>query len=525
MSDQNPRGLRGKPSYVTDADLENFRCIYGGVPGPKGEPGRDGMDGRDGDRGIPGPQGPQGKQGCDGPQGIEGKRGVAGTDGRNGIDGKDGRDGRDGERGPMGNTGPQGAKGCDGKDGVAGSDGAPGATGPEGPQGEKGEQGEQGPQGIQGEKGDKGDTGLTGPVGPVGPQGEKGDQGDKGDTGETGPTGPAGLNGADGADGGLVTAGSISGQTLTLLQSNGDPVMIDVSGLGEGGGSGSTVTGFTGPTQNADGTLTVTLNQTEGGPRSFTLPAYPQDGGTAGVVSCVTGTDAQGDFVQLQQNGVDLAGCKLYQGTQGPQGIQGIRGLQGPQGTQGIQGPPGADGQPANLANLRVKCIVQDSGFTISLVDLDDNLVVPAQAFCPWPSTIVNANGTGGNNVSWVREPDPENPCVDRVRFSDGVQEDCIVAPYMEPESCAVYCVTVDAGDTVTVSLTTIDGYSIQWGENGVDSQVAGGANQSDSYQYLTAGTYELKVCQNSFCEGDQEEQASDFVISGAQSIQAKCCG
>lgn len=497
MSNESRRGLGGKPSYITDRDLQEYHCKYGGVPGPAGQDGKDGQDGRDGDRGLTGPEGPQGKQGCDGPQGIEGRRGVPGADGRNGCDGKDGRDGRDGDTGATGLTGPQGPKGCDGKDGAPGATGAQGAQGIQGVAGSKGETGDKGDQGEQGLPGEKGDTGLTGPEGPPGIQGEQGVPGDKGDTGETGPTGPAGTDGADGAAGGSVIDGTVdpNAETLTLNQSGGGgQIIIDISDLLNGtGGTGCCNTSFSGPVQNADGTLTITLNQSGGTSQSFTLPAYPTAGGTTGLVSCVAGTDAGGDFVQFQQGGVDLAGCKVYQNT----------------------------GGTTDLSNLRVRCNTTATGFTIELVDTQGTLIVPSESGeCPWPT------GTPANPVTWTRRADPANPCVEQVVFSDGVQDDCIVAPYYEPMACAIYCVTVAAGDNVTVSLTSIDGYSITWGENGVDSQVAGGTSQSASYQYLTAGTYELKICQNSFCEGDEEEQTSDLEITGYQSISAKAgCG
>jgi hypothetical protein len=60
---------------------------------------------------------------------------------------------------------------------------------------------------------------------------------------------------------------------------------------------------------------------------------------------------------------------------------------------------------------------------------------------------------------------------------------------------------------------------SDSWGENDQTSQIAGGTNESTSYQYATAGTYDLIICQNSYCD-----DFLDLDVTGAATVEAKNC-
>ena len=300
--------------YITERELDCILDKNGAVQGRPGCDGRDGKDGQEGPRGERGAQGPEGKQGCQGERGPEGRRGERGLDGKDGCDGKDGRDGRDGEDGREGPIGPQGQKGQDGKDGRDGCCGDEGTPGLEGPQGEKGDKGDQGEQGIQGPMGVKGDTGEQGIQGVAGPKGDTGEKGDKGDPGDTGPTGPAGTNGVDGTDGSPGTPG-------TPGQDGADGTIVSVTQAGDS------------TTLIIDGTPYIITGE--------------GTGGTGTVVTCVSGTDATGDYQELFFDGQPAnPACRIYQGTEGPQGIQGIQGIQGFQGIQGEPGPQGIQGEP-----------------------------------------------------------------------------------------------------------------------------------------------------------------------------------
>ena len=256
-------------SYVT-GDLRGAQ----GIQGIQGSIGAVGPMGAQGPIGPAGPQGIEGLQGLQGIAGLQGVQGIQGIVGENGIDGVDSTldlqltqysDGSGTDVTLLINGTPYTffvANGTDGADGAAGADGATGATGA------------TGAQGIQGVAGPAGAQGPIGPQGAIGPAGPAGTSvsisvsqdadgnvtlvigGDTftipaGTQGIQGLTGAAGADGAPGNDGLAGTPGSQGSQGIQGIQGP--------QGATGAAGDSPTITA----TENADGSVTITINGTD----------------------------------------------------------------------------------------------------------------------------------------------------------------------------------------------------------------------------------------------------------------------
>jgi len=518
--------MSNKPWYVTEDELRQIIACNGAVQGHRGFPGENGRDGKEGLRGPMGPKGDDGKQGPAGLQGHQGVRGERGLDGRNGCDGKDGRDGRDGDTGPEGPTGPKGCDGKDGKDGLCGNDGQTGERGPEGPKGEKGEPGDKGETGDTGTQGIKGDTGPQGIPGPIGPQGIQGLKGDKGDRGETGTQGPQGIAGSAGADGiaGSQVSGMVEGNILTLEIT--DPVTQTTNELVLNSGDGSGIdTNFyltnarCGTVQepntvnaNVDLTFTVpgandvVLNLT--GQKLWQLfSAFESTGGPGGV------TQAQVENIVNATVEARLCCNDTVTETTNADGSITYT-LNQSNGDPVTWTSPAPETTGTGSVVRDVEETTLDSGQVVY------KLIQSNGPDVEWSSAV--PGGLSAATVSWEQRSDPDNPCVQQVVFSssDDSQDDCILYPYVDPVCQKCYCITVEAGAEITVQGTSIDGFEVHWGQNDQVAQIAGGVDRSAIYQYNEAGSYELRLEQNRYCD-----DVTDWEITGNfTALEVKSC-
>jgi hypothetical protein len=157
-----------------------------------------------------------------------------------------------------------------------------GETGERGQQGEtgpQGERGERGPQGERGERGPQGERGEQGPQGPQGPQGEQGPQGPQGEKGDTGN--------------GIVSIIQNADYTITITLDDGTTYTTDVlrGEQGEQGVKGDTGNGISSTVLNANYTLTLTF--TDG--TSYTTPSIRGEKGEKGDKGDKGDTGAKGD--------------------------------------------------------------------------------------------------------------------------------------------------------------------------------------------------------------------------------------
>ena len=554
-----------------------------GVPGAEGKqgkqgcPGEQGIQGKRGEPGIDGRNGCDGKDGKDGRDGRDGDQGPQGMPGPKGCDGKDGAPGKDGCCGDTGNTGLQGEKG---EQGEPGEQGPPGVDGQKGDTGLTGPEGPPGPQGIQGIPGEKGETGETGPQGVPGTDGANGMDGSVVSVQQAGTATTIVVDGQPfiiqgGGEGGLTQAqvqtlidasnccitgitGPDANGTYTVSQTNGSSYTFTVATGGGGGltqaqvqalidASNCCITGVTGPDANG----TYTISQSNGASFPFTVTST---GCCNEAITSVTNADSSITYTLPQSGGNSVTWTSPVPSSGGGLTASEVKAIAQSCVDQAF-------------ADASVRCVPTATGFEVIVVDVNGNTVIESTQPCTWPAdngglteaqvtaliqaqvccnenvtqvtnpdgsityTLPQSNGgsvtwtspvpvTGGSAVTCTVAPDPVNTCIDRGTIAIEGQAPCYFIPYPDDPQCkACYCVDMAAGATLTITGTTVDGFSVDQGENGQITQVAGGAAQTATYQYTEAGTYCIEIIANTFCD-----DLTGLNITGYTSIETKAC-